>query len=243
MKVVTLNSLKLFLDYLKKNFKAPFAERDGDGNIIKDTYIHATDKVDFAKKADVSDTCAGKAETAGKAEQLSEAREVRLTGGVSGTGMFDGSGDLVIETTIGDVTEGIDALREDTAKSFDSVTKDLGSANEKIAANEASISSIEKSFRQKNTSYKEDDTVLVKGAGVNSVLRCVKAGTTGAEEDFLPEAAGFKADSLDGFKYDNVHIGSDGYVALGSEAVAAALLETGGGNGKWAHTDAEGSEV
>lgn len=229
MKVVTLNSLKLFLDYLKKNFKAPFAERDGDGNIIKDTYIHATDKVDFAKKADVSDTCAGKAETAGKAEQLSEAREVRLTGGVSGTGMFDGSGDLVIETTIGDVTEGIDALREDTAK--------------KIAANEASISSIEKSFRQKNTSYKEDDTVLVKGAGVDSCLRCVKAGTTGAEEDFLPEEAGFKADSLDGFKYDNVHIGSDGYVTLGSEAVAAALLETGGGNGKWAHTDAEGSEV
>lgn len=229
MKVVTLNSLKLFLDYLKKNFKAPFAECDGDGNIIKDTYIHATDKVDFAKKADVSDTCAGKAETAGKAEQLSEAREVRLTGGVSGTGMFDGSGDLVIETTIGDVTEGIDALREDTAK--------------KIAANEASISSIEKSFRQKNTSYKEDDTVLVKGAGVDSCLRCVKAGTTGAEEDFLPEEAGFKADSLDGFKYDNVHIGSDGYVTLGSEAVAAALLETGGGNGKWAHTDAEGSEV
>lgn len=114
VKVVTLNSLKLFLDYLKKNFKAPFAERDGDGNIIKDTYLHATDKVDFAKKADVSDSCTGKSASAEKAEQLSEAREVRLTGGVSGAGMFDGSGDLVIETTIGDVTEGINELRSET---------------------------------------------------------------------------------------------------------------------------------
>ena len=114
VKVVTLNSLKLFLDYLKKNFKAPFAERDGDGNIIKDTYLHATDKVDFAKKADVSDSCTGKSASAEKAEQLSEAREVRLTGGVSGAGMFDGSGDLVIETTIGDVTEGINELHSET---------------------------------------------------------------------------------------------------------------------------------
>lgn len=239
MKVATIESLKSFLSYLRTSFVSPFAVKDDAGNIIKETYlkVHGTaDEAKHASAADTAEKCTGNAASADTAAKLKKAVDITLAGDVTGIASFDGSTDVMILAKTKFSPEVIDKLREDTAKSLDS-------ANEKIAANEATISSIERSFRQKNTSYKEDDTVLVKGAGVNSCLRCVRAGTTGSEEDFLPEAAGFKADSLDGFKYDNVHIGADEYVTLGSAPVAAALLATGGGNGMWVHTDAEGNEV
>ena len=177
MKVVTLNSLKLFLDYLKKNFKAPFAERDGDGNIIKDTYLHATDKIDFAKKADVSDSCTGKSASAGKAEQLSEAREVRLTGGVSGAGMFDGSGDLVIETTIGDVTEGINELRSETDTKISTLRTDTDTQISTLSTDTAG--KIDALRTETNTKVSDLDTKI---SGLDTKLDDTKKELAASQE-------------------------------------------------------------
>lgn len=55
--------------------------------------------------------------------------------------------------------------------------------------------------------------------------------------------AGVSTNTLEGYTTDGIHLNSDGYVTIGSEPVAAALIVTGGGNGTWAQTGIDGNEV
>lgn len=124
MKIVTLESLKLFLNYLQKNFTAPFATRDGDGNKITDTYLRAhaeAASAATAKKADTAAECTGNAASSDVAGKLKTPRQIRLSGDIAGSADFDGSEDVVLHTTVTSVeavTSGLDELRKETSKKF-----------------------------------------------------------------------------------------------------------------------------
>lgn len=136
MKVATLDSLKLFLDYLKKNFIAPFAKRDGDGNIITETYMRTHGKADSAGHADSADTaanCTGHAVSADVADKLETPRTFRLTGDVTGSGSFDGTANVTIETTTSGISSQLETVRTETAKKVDSIDKKVDETKQELS--------------------------------------------------------------------------------------------------------------
>ena len=137
MKVVTLKSLKLFLNYLKKNLVAPFATRDGEGNVITDTYLRLHGKADAAARADsaaTAETCTGSAAEAAQAEKLRTAREIRLAGDVSGAVKFNGSEDVVIQTQADAIMHAVDAIRGEMEQKAEDMEK--GISDEKLKLHE-----------------------------------------------------------------------------------------------------------
>lgn len=252
MKIVTFDSLKIFLDYLRRSFRAPFATRDGDGNIITDTYLRLHGRADSAEKAVEAAKCTGNAASADEAKKLKTARSIKLLGDVNGEASFDGSEDITIQTKADISKDVVNELRADTETKIKSVNDDISKLDSKVNGEiSKTISDIREEedayhdsmFRKTNTAYKIGDAVFVKGAGVGFHLRCVTAGTTGDKETFAFTEVGIETNTLDGYEYDGVHIDEkSGYITVGSQPVAAALLATGGGNGTWAQTDAEGNE-
>lgn len=97
--------------YLAKTGTAAKATADGDGNSITDTYLKkaSADNMYLTKNSAMStyldltsaqNNYLGKSATAAAATKLSTARNIRISGSVSGSASFDGSGDVTINTKV-----------------------------------------------------------------------------------------------------------------------------------------------
>ena len=174
MKLLSLDNLKSFYEYIQRSFVSPYAKRDEAGNIIKDTYVKKDDvgilvkqyattpdnakhayEADRADEADSSNNAkhaneadfSSNAAHADAAQKLEIERTISLEGPVTGQTSFDGSKDASIKTEV---------------PQLDALSKFL--------------------FRQPSASYASGDVVYVKGSSAKYRLSCITAGTTGAEE-------------------------------------------------------------
>ena len=93
MKLITISNLKSFYNILLDSFVSPYAKKDDEGNMIKDTYLRKDEAnklireyTDNAMHADAADT-ATKLETARKIS-------VAIDGGAASETTFDGTSDV-----------------------------------------------------------------------------------------------------------------------------------------------------
>lgn len=161
MKLITLSNLKSFYNILLDGFVSPYAKKDDEGNMIKDTYLRKDEAsklvreyagtpdnakhADKATNADTAAVCTGNAATATKLETARKI-SVAIDGGAASETTFDGTSDVSL------------SLANPSSKEVNSF------------------------FRQPNTSYSVGDIVYVKGVNMKYRLSCVTAGTTGADE-------------------------------------------------------------
>lgn len=161
MKLITLSNLKSFYNILLDSFVSPYAKKDDEGNMIKDTYLRKDEAnklvreyagtpdnakhADKATNADTAAVCTGNAATATKLETARKI-SVAIDGGAASETTFDGTSDVSL------------SLANPSPKEVNSF------------------------FRQPNTSYSVGDIVYVKGVNMKYRLSCVTAGTTGADE-------------------------------------------------------------
>lgn len=161
MKLITISNLKSFYNILLDSFVSPYAKKDDEGNMIKDTYLRKDEAnklvreyagtpdnakhADKATNADTAAVCTGNAATATKLETARKI-SVAIDGGAASETTFDGTSDVSL------------SLANPSSKEVNSF------------------------FRQPNTSYSVGDIVYVKGVNMKYRLSCVTAGTTGADE-------------------------------------------------------------
>ena len=93
MKLITLSNLKSFYNILLDGFVSPYAKKDDEGNMIKDTYLRKDEANKLVRKyAGTPDN----AKHADKATKLETARKISVVidGGAASETTFDGTSDV-----------------------------------------------------------------------------------------------------------------------------------------------------
>lgn len=201
MKLITLSNLKSFYNILLDGFVSPYAKKDDEGNMIKDTYLRKDEANKLVREYAGAPDNAKHADKATKADKAALADNA-IHADAADTATSATNADKAAACTGNAAT----ATKLETARKI-SVAIDGGAASETTFDGTSDVSlslanpsskEVNSFFRQSNTSYSVGDIVYVKGEGAKYYLLCTTAGTTGSGDITLPSPIAEKDTVTDG---------------------------------------------